>query len=131
MARVTVDPGSLKRKTLPDGTYPVEIRKCEVQAQKNNPNAHKVYWEFQVTPDCPDPEAVGAMLFAHTSIEPGKGDTYLRFTQSLGFNPAEFDTEAAQGLKCYARVKTRISRNSITGENESANDVADLLKGDE
>jgi len=127
MAKVNVNPDSLKRKSPEDGTYPVRLDKVEVQALKSG-EGNKVYWEMSITDKCPDPSLVGAKLFSHTSVEPGKGDRYLKLVTGLGLDPGDFDTDMVQGIECFARVKKSIRKNNLTGEMEEQSDVLELLQ---
>lgn len=127
MARVNVNPDSLKRRAPEDGIYPVILDTVEIQKLKSG-EGNKVYWVCRITDKCEDPQLIGTNLFIHTSLEPGKGDRYLKLVNGLKFDPANFDTDDAQGLECFARVKKSIRKNSITGEMEEQSDVLELLR---
>ena len=126
MPTIEVNPEQLKRKPIPEGVYPTRITKCEVQQQKGDPTKQKVYWELHIEGH-DNPELNGKVLFAHTSIEPGQGDIYLRFVNGLGKNPAAFVTEEVQDTICLARITQSLGKDQV-GDQEVQNNVAELMK---
>lgn len=129
MAIIEVNPEELGRRALPEGLYPVRIEKCERAPLKSDPSQWKVVWQFRVRDECPDPLARGHVMFSHTSLAAGKGDTYLRFVRGLGHNPSRFDTDDVVGTNCVIRITQRV-RTDPSGASSPIvdNEVVELMR---
>ena len=123
MAKIDfISEDDLKQSDIPDGIHPAIVEKCEIQPQKANPNARKVFWQFMIDGDS-DSTINGNRVFLHTSVEKGRGGQFMKMLEGLGVPFREFDDEAMVGTKVLLETKTKVR------DNRTQVDVVEIRRG--
>lgn len=136
MGRINLTEDDLKQSEVTDGVHPTVLEKCEIRAQKKNPDCNNIFWQWKVDGD-QDPSNDGKRIFAHTSIEKGAGGFFLNYLQGLGMTVAEFDAGFAEGSdvnetmvgqKHLVMTATKLRRDNVTGQDRPFVNATEVRK---
>lgn len=131
MGRIQTDPDQLHRTPIPEEIYDAVVSLCDGPRYNENLKGNEVLWGFRITGTPTGLEDhVGSIVFQNTLIEPNRGDQFLQFTQALGVNSRDFETEEAVGTDCKVRIKQRQRKNPDTGEMDIFNNVATVFQAE-